>query len=265
MEFFTKYLTKTLFLVATLTVTLALTVNANSAPIDDSSVDNLPLPSILFAKHIEAIGGEQSIAAHTISTVNSKLIINAYGIEGSLQVIAAAPNKLTTTVELGPLGVSRSGFNGSVGWSMNAMSGNELLEGEALHAMIMKADFYADNLHLANGVIKQKTVEIATFADGKHYRVLLVNAKGEESFLFFSTKTGLLSGMDRMEQGASGSVPTQIRLGNYVEFDGMKTARRVSSSQNGVETIIEITAISYNELAPNAFDLPVEIQAMINE
>ena len=69
--------------------------------------------------------------------------------------------------------------------------------------------------------------------------------------------------MDRMEFGAMGKVPTQIRLSSYVELDGLKTVRRISSSQNGVETIIEINSVSYDDLAGNAFDLPSEIQALV--
>ncbi len=56
---------------------------------------------------------------------------------------------------------------------------------------------------------------------------------GEESYLYFSKETGLLSGIDRMELGPMGKAPTQIRMGNYIESDGVKTARKITSSQNG--------------------------------
>lgn len=259
MYIFKKYLSRSLFLAAT----LAFTINAYSESVDDSAANNLPLVSVLFAKHIEAIGGEKSLRAYTKRTITSKLFIKAFGIEGNLNIVAAAPNKMTTTVDLGKFGVNRSGFNGSVGWSMDAMSGNKVLDGEALQAMIAKANFYGDNLQLGKGAIKQKTVDVVTFDGGEQFRVFLLNAKGEESYLYFSKETGLLSGMDRMEFGAMGKVPTQIRLSSYVELDGLKTVRRISSSQNGVETIIEINSVSYDDLAGNAFDLPSEIQALV--
>ncbi len=68
------------------------------------------------------------------------------GIEGNLQVLAAAPNKIKTTIELGQYGKSLSGYNGTVGWSMDPMSGNRILEGEALQQMIARADFYGNGL-----------------------------------------------------------------------------------------------------------------------
>ena len=261
MKTMNKYLALTLFLATT----LGLTVNSYSQSVEESSADNLPLPSALFANHIEAVGGEESIRAHTMRTASGNLIINAYGINGKLHMVAAAPNKLATKIELGQFGTSHSGYNGTIGWSMDPMSGNSVLQGEALKGMIKSADFYSDNLHLGNDAVKMETVETVTFDDGEHFRVLLINADGDESYFFFSKESGLLSGKDTMTLGAGSMVPTQIRLGNYVEYEGVKSARRISSTQGGVETIIEIDSVSYDAVPENAFDLPAEIQALVSE
>jgi hypothetical protein len=261
MKTMNKYLALTLFLATT----LGIAVNSYSQSVEESAADNLPLPSALIANHIEAVGGEESIRAHTMRTANGSLIINAYGINGELQMVAAAPNKLVTDIELGQFGTSRSGYNGTIGWSMDPMAGNRVLQGDALKGMIKSADFYSDNLHLGNDAVKMETVETVTFDDGEHFRVLLVNTNGDESYLYFSKETGLLSGTDTMTLGASGMLPTQIRLGNYVEYEGVKSARRISSTQSGVETIIEIDSVSYDAIPENAFELPAEIQALVSE
>lgn len=254
------YFAATLFLV----VLFGFTVNTYSQSVEESA-DNLPLSSTLIAKHIEAMGGEQALLAHTMRTINGKLIINAYSLNGDLHIVAEAPNKVSTTVELGQFGTSRSGYNGTVGWSMDPMSGNSVLQGEALKGMIKSADFYADNLHLGKDAVKQETVETVIFGDTEHFKVLLIDENGEESYAYFSKETGLLSGYDRMQFGAMGKAPTQVRLNNYMESDGLKTARKIISSQNGVETIIEIDSVSYNTLPDNAFELPAEIQSLINK
>ncbi len=82
----------------------------------------------MFKKHIDAIGGEQSIRSHTTKTIDGKLHIKAMGIEGNLHIIAAVPNKIKTTIELGQYGKSLSGYDGTVGWSMDPMSGNMILK-----------------------------------------------------------------------------------------------------------------------------------------
>jgi hypothetical protein len=256
-----KYLTIILFLAAA----YGLAINSYSQSIEKSAAEDLPLPGVLINKHIDAVGGEQSLHAHTTKTINGKLHIKAMGIEGNLHIVAAAPDKIKTTIELGQYGKSLSGYNGTVGWSMDPMSGNRILEGEALKQMIARADFYNSDLNLGKDAVKLETVQTVNFDDGEQYKVLLVDANGEESYLYFSKETGLLSGIDRMETGAMGKMPTQIRLGNYVETDGIKTARRITSSQNGGETIIEIDSVSYNALAENAFELPAEIQSQVNK
>lgn len=257
-----KYLTLTLFLAGM----FGFSVNTYSQPVEESAVGSLPLPSALFAKHIEAIGGEQSLRAHATQIVDGKLRIATMGIAGELHVISAAPDKIKSVIELGQYGTGRSGYNGTVGWIMDPMSGNKVLEGEALRGIIEDADFYSDNLHLGKGAVKQETLETVIFDDGEHFRVLQISADGEESYLYFSRETGLLSGMDKMSLGGGGSmVPTQIRLDNYVEFEGLKTARRITRSQGGIETIIEIDSVLYDTLAEDAFELPAEIQAMVSK
>lgn len=241
------------------------TLQAYSQNVEESAVDDLPLPSALISKHIEAVGGETAIRSHTAQTLEGKLIIQAMGIEGDLTVIAAAPNKLKTTVELGQYGTSRSGYNGTVGWSMDAMSGNRILNGEALQQMIDRADFYGYDLHLGDEAVQQKTIETVTLEDGEHYKVLLTEADGEETTLYFSKETGLLSGIDSMELGMMGKVPTQSRLGNYIEYDGVKTARTITNTQNGVESVLEIASVTYENNPDSAFDLPAEIQALTTD
>ena len=259
MFLFKETLLKSIFFITACVLSTTLYAGAK----ENSADTKLPTPSALFAKHVSAIGGEKTLKNHTKRTVNGKLIIQAMGIHGRLHVAAAAPNKLVTTIDLGQFGVSRSGFNGEIGWSMDAMSGNQILQGEALQAMIARADIYADSLNLGKDTKQKKTVDVTKFDGGEHYRVQLVDKKGEESYLYFSKDTGLMSGVDRMELGPMGKMPTQIRLRDYVDFNGIRSARKISSSQNGVETIMEIDSVSYEEHAKDIFDLPAEIKALV--
>lgn len=248
-----------------LTASIGLSVNTYSQTLEESAASNLPLPSVLFEKHIDAVGGEKSLRAHTSKTIISKLLIKAMGVEGDLKVVAAAPNKIYTTMDLGQYGKSHSGYNGKVGWSIDPMAGNIILEGEALQQMIARADFYANDLHLGKNAVKLETVETVNFEDGEQYKVLMVDTNGEESYLYFSKKTGLLSGIDMMQLGTMGKMPAQIRMSNYVEFEDVKTAGIIKSTQNGVETIIEINSVSYNPIDENAFDLPNEIKTIVSQ
>lgn len=241
------------------------TVQAFSQDVEESAVDHLPLPSALLSKHIEAVGGETAIRSHISQTLEGKLIVQAMGIEGNMHIIAAAPNKMKSTIQLGQYGTSRSGYDGTTGWNMDAMSGNSVLEGEALQQMVDRANYYGNDLNLGDDAVQRETTGTVNFEDGEQYKVLLTNADGDETTLYFSKETGLLSGIDKMELGMTGKVPTQTRLTNYVEHDGVKTARTITNTQNGVDSVIEIESVTYETHPDSAFDLPAEIQALVAE
>lgn len=256
-----RYLTLALFF----TVIFGLTITSFSQSNEESAANDLPLPSVLLKNHIAAVGGEHAIRNHSTQTTYGKLIIKVMGLEGKMIVIAEAPDKIKTTIELGQYGESSSGYNGKVGWSMDPMSGKRVLDGEGLKQMTARADFYGNDLNLGKNSIKMETVETVSFENVEQYKVLLVNQEGEESYLYFSKETGLLNRIDKMELGAMGKAPAQIRLSNYTESDGVKTARRIVSSQNGMETIIEIDSVSYGPIPENAFEIPAEIQSLLNK
>jgi hypothetical protein len=231
---------------------------------DGAGEGELPEPAELFKRHIEAVGGKQAINAHTSRTVNGKFQIPVMGVVGQLHVVAAAPNKISTTVDLGQFGKSRSGYNGNVGWRMDAMSGNEILTGEALAGMINSADFYSD-LNLGKDSSEQETVGVASFGDEDHYRVRLVGERGEETFLYFSTSSGLMSGIGRMDMIAMNKVPTEIRLKDYTEFEGVLSPRLIVTNQNFVESIMQIESMTYDTVDEQSFALPAEIQTIVND
>ncbi|MDN4504343.1 hypothetical protein QX776_18180 [Alteromonadaceae bacterium BrNp21-10] len=240
------------------TLALAVSISANAYATSDA----LPSAKALFTKHIEAVGGEEKLRENHARTVTGTFKIPAMGVNGTLVAVAAAPNKMSSVVDLGPMGKSFEGYNGTRGWSINGMTGNQLLEGDALKALQARADFYAD-LHLAGDSVKQQTVEIATIDGEENYRVLLVSAEGNESFLFFSKTTGLLTGKESMEKTPYGVLPTTVKISDYSEFAGLKFAKKVVTSQGGFDSILQIDSVSFADIAENAFDMPAEIQALI--
>ena len=245
-------------LIRFLTLTLMFTVSAGVY----ANNQDLPSAKALFAKHIEAVGGEHAIRANNSRTITGSFSMPAMGINGALHVVGSAPNKMNAVVDLGQMGNSIDGYNGTVGWSMNGMTGNQLLKGDALKVMQMRADFYSD-LNLAGDSVKQETVEIAIIDGEENYRVLLVAESGNERFLFFSKVSGLLTGKESMEKTPYGILPTLVKIGDYTQFGDLKIARNVTTNQGGVDSIIYIDSVSFDAVAEGSFDIPAEIQAMM--
>lgn len=233
--------------------------------ISQSNNAKLPSADVIIAKHIEAIGGKERLSNLAQMNIEGTMSILVYGMTGSINVKTEAPNKMITTVDLGQFGISRSGFDGEIAWSMNTMSGNQILSGEALKAMKEKSNFYGNTVDLGKDALKKETVEITKIDEKDYYRVMLVNKAGEESYLFFSLETGLLNIIDRVELGPTGKVPTRIILSDYVEHEGVKISRKMLTKQNGVETTIEFSSVSFSIESKNAFELPAEIKALVKK
>ena len=226
--------------------------------------EKLPSPKTLFKQHVEAVGGKRAIKATKQRTLNGTFTIAAMGLAGPLNTVAAAPNKIATSVDMGQFGVSRSGFDGVTGWSMDARNGNQVLAGDALAAMQNTADFYSD-LNLGKDTTEKETVGVADIDGEPHYRVRLVNKEGDENYLYFSKKTGLLGGIDRMDATPMGKVPTQVRMRNYVKANGLQSPRAIATNQNGIESVIQIESISYGTVKQGAFEVPPEIRSVLDQ
>jgi hypothetical protein len=237
------------------------TSNPDAKLQDQLGENGYPTPAALFARHIEAIGGEEAIRAHSSRTIKGNFSMPALGVEGALLVVAAAPNKVATSIDLGAFGSSAEGFDGTVGWSINPMTGIAVLNGEMLEAAATRADFYAD-LHLGSRATTQQTLDIAMIDGNEAFRVRLENG-GRESFLYFSTDTGLLVGRDSIESTAQGKLPTTTRLREYVEFGGQKVASHSSTLQGGIEAVIEIDSVVFDNVDDKDFELPSEIKALV--
>lgn len=223
---------------------------------------SLPSADALILKHVEALGGEDVIRAHTSRTIEGKFLLPQFSVEGDLSVSAAAPQQIISKVVINGMGASGSGYNGNIAWNIDPMQGSSILEGELMEAAAIAADFYSD-LHLGALSTMKKTLEIAMIDGNEAYRVLLEDKNAEQSFMFFSVSTGLLVGIDSMAPSAAGKVPTSTRFSEYKEFDGVTSATLIKTSQAGVESIIQIDSVTYDDVGDDAFILPTSISALI--
>jgi hypothetical protein len=241
------------------------TINKSYSGTPQTADAVLPTPNAIFEKHIEAVGGRTVIQSKQSKTLKGTLHIAAMNLTGELNVMAAAPDKIITNVKIPQFNMtSIEGYDGNTGWKMDPTAGNKILTGEELAAIAKKADFYADNLNMGKDSTTTKTLELLDVDGEEQYKVLLVNKQGEEIFLYFSKKTGLLRGKESIESTAYGKLPTKLKINHYTEHEGMKIVTDLSSTQGGVETIIKFNSISFNKIPDSTFATPKEILQLKN-
>ena len=113
----------------------------SNSPAKAAAPATLPPASEVIGKFIKAIGGKEAYSKIESQHGKGKFELAAQGISGDLEVFHKRPNKLRVKVGIPSIGDILTGFDGKVGWSMNAATGPMLLEGKALEQMREQADF----------------------------------------------------------------------------------------------------------------------------
>lgn len=228
--------------------------------------DNHELPSAdeIIARHVEAIGGEDAIRAHTSRTTKGSFGIPAMGMSGDMTIYQMAPDKGIVHISFPGVGESTQAYNGEIGWTEDAMQGPRLLEGAELNALKRQIRAHVD-LEYSKHYPERKTVGESEWNGEPAYQVDLVDVDGNESSRYFSIETGLLLGEEGTTTTDMGTSETATTWSDYKEFGGVMfpgsaTANLVSMGMEFVQTIESVT---FDDDDPSAFEPSDAIKALL--
>jgi len=181
---------------------------------------------------------------------------------GDAEVFAAKPDKSLARFTLGGIGQMEEGYNGAVGWTLSPMTGPALAEGKELEQKRFDADFLAD-LHLDTRYESMTTVEKVAFDGRPCYKIRLVRRGGEEEFEFYDVATGLKAGSISTQQSPMGPITATVIETDYKKFGPLLQPTTVRSNMMGVEQIITVKSVEYDNVDPSAFNPPAAIKALV--
>jgi hypothetical protein len=222
----------------------------------------LPPAREIIERHIKAIGGRKAILAHTSSHALGTMTVAASGINGVLEIYSAKPDKSLVKISLGGIGDVIEAFDGIHGWSLQPMTGPRLAEGKELQEKKFDTDFYSD-LHEDGRYASMKTVEKTTFEGRPCYKVSLVRKDGGDDIEFYDVETGLKAGAAVTRESPMGPITMTQVYSEYKSFGGVLTATTMKQTAMGVEQVMKITSIEFDNVPPAAFDPPAQIKALI--
>ena len=257
-----KSLTRFSLLIACLLVLAACTQTSSGPDYrNEVGANGLLTPRALFTRYVEAIGGEDVIRSHSSTTLHGRFILSAFGIEGDATIYSAAPNHLSQVIELGGFGTVQTGYNGEIGWSVDPLQGNSILEGDALTDLVQQSDYYLPlNLGESEG---QETQELTQSGGSDAYKVMLTDSRGKETFLYFSAQSGLLVRSDTITSSPAGEVPTTTLLSEYRDFGGYMQPTLIVIDAAGQEFSIEVDEITFDDVSDTQFTPPAAIQSLL--
>jgi hypothetical protein len=226
--------------------------------------DPLPDAREVIDRYVEALGGKEALTRHPGRHAVGRMEIPSQGIAADIDMYSAPPNKMRSNIELSGIGSIRVGFDGEIGWTVNPAMGPMVLDGRTLDQMREQADWQAA-LHPETFVASVETVEKTEFEGHTCYKVRVVTRWDEEYFEYFDVDSGLLVGNERTQASPMGDVPTVTVISDYREFDGLLVPMKSVQRMMGVEQIITMNEMEVLDVDESVFDLPPEIQALIEE
>ena len=222
----------------------------------------LPSPQSIIDRHVKAIGGKAAVLAHKSSHATGTFSMPAQNITGALDIYGAKPNKSLVKINLGGIGDLVEGFDGTTGWTLEPMTGPRLKEGQELTEKRFDADFYSD-LQEAGRYASMKTIEKTAFEGKPCYKVSLVRKEGGEDIEYYDAETGLKAGASGTRQTPMGPITATQVVSDYKKFGDLLVPTTMKQTQMGVEQLLKITAVEWDNVPDSTFDPPAQIKALI--
>ena len=222
----------------------------------------LPGAAEIVQRSIEASGGEAALRGHESRRASGVIEILGQGITGTIEIYAAAPDKLLVRTELPGLGLTLQGYDGEVGWSDSPFTGPVILVGLQLDQTRQQADFYG-NLNADEYVAAREIVEETDFDGRRCYKMRVTTRWGEEYFEYYDVETGLVAGSRRTVASAQGDLDVVVYVSDFIEVDGVLTPTRMFQDVGIAQIEMVFTEVEYDTVAPETFELPEAIRALL--
>jgi hypothetical protein len=212
-----------------------------------------------------ALGGKDAWAKIKSVEMKAQLELPGQNIKGPIQTYMASPAKMVTVINFAGIGEIRTGYDGTVGWSIEPMAGPRLLEGGELDMIAREADMMkdADPMRRWDSV---ETVGDGMFAGFDCWKLEAVKG-GSRSTLWYEKATGLQRGVETSIDSQMGKIPMSTALVEYREFEGpfgkIKSPARTETTQMGQKMVMTVESMTFDAVDPKVFELPAPIKALL--
>ncbi len=222
----------------------------------------LPSARAVIDRHIEAIGGRKAVHGHSSTHLTGTMSMPSSGVSGAVEVYAARPNKSLVKITLGGIGEVLEGFDGTVGWSLSAITGPMLTLGRELEQKKFDAAYDAD-LHDTARYKSMRTVEQTTFEGRPCYKVSLTLLDGTEDVEYYDVETRFRIATVATRESPMGPVKVTLSYGDYKKFGDLFVPTTMKQATMGVQQVLTLTTVEFDKVPPSAFEPPPAIKALL--
>ena len=223
----------------------------------------LPSAEQVIDDYIKATGGEAARRQVKSRKMIARLTFPTANINADVVEYAQAPNFIYRESKIENLGTSRAGSDGKVSWMIDAITGPQVLEGEALAFNLRMTRFY----HELDWKKIYKSAETTAIeaVDGKPcYKVVFTPETGDPLVNYYDKESKLLVRTDVTIPLVLGKVSVESYMGEYKDFAGVKVPTKTTMKMRSQQRVLEIKEIDVNcEIPAGTFDIPEVIQEVI--
>ncbi len=226
----------------------------------------LPAAATLFARHLEARGGREALERPATIEVTGKFAMPSIGLEGAVVSRYGRDLRFSASSDMGAMGITRQGYDGTVGWIISPQVGTQMLEGAMLQQMKTEADWLAD-AEYERRYTAMLTVAREEFHGFDCFVARVTNSAGQESKIYFERETGLVRGRDGITTTAGGPMQIISVIRTYRDFGGLliPTETEVIFPAHNMSQIMTVQRVEYDTLEETVFALPPEIVEKIGQ
>jgi outer membrane lipoprotein-sorting protein len=228
------------------------------------AADDLPKAETILDKYIEATGGKAAYEKNHTEVSTGTMEFVGKGIKGSITSYRAEPNKSYTELDIAGIGKVREGSDGTTAWSLSALQGPRIKDGDEKAGALQAAKFNAE-LNWRDSYKAETTG--AEKVDGKDcYKVVLTPSQGSPQTRFYDKESNLLVKMTMTVKNPMGEIPVESTVSDYRKEGSILMPHKITQSAAGQEIAIVIDKVQYNaEIPKDKFEPPDEIKALMKK
>ena len=228
------------------------------------AADELPKAETILDKFIEATGGKAAYAKNHSEVSTGTMEFVGKGIKGNISSYRAEPDKSYTEIDIQGIGKVKEGSDGKVAWSLSAMQGPRIKDGEEKAGALQAARFNAE-LNWRD-VYKAETTGMEKVDGNDCYKVLLTPKEGVPMTRYYDKNSNLLVKMVMTVKNPMGEFPVESIVADYRKEGAILMPHKVTQKAAGQEIAIVIERVTYNaEIPKDKFEPPDEIKAMLKK
>ena len=211
----------------------------------------------ILDKHLAAIGGRQAVLGHKSTHAIGTLSMPAAGVTGASRSMAPSRTGRCSRSRSAASVKCSKGFDGTHGWSISPMTGRCCSKASSSKRSASIRSSTASS-EARSRYVSLTTLEQVDFEGRSCYKVRLVRKTGGEDIEFYDVATGLKAGSITTRETQMGTVTGTTVETDYKKFGNLLQPTTVRSQVGGLQQVITITSVDYDNVPASVFELPRE-------